>query len=247
MAIKELLSKTGSWVRNRKLNIHKNTGSASNITDKDAGARSQNLRNEELSASKLAITDKNSSLDAVQNAFGQLVEKLGGINAHLNRQINQHEELMGRIDKLPELLENYPAALENQKKVVDELIEQLKVGDFKDQRFIEAVEKIPAETVKQTGALTNISHQLSASADVDAQMSDGFNRFNSSLDKMAQNVASQTDGISQMSKTFAAGDRYLKYVIAKQNKRFMWTFFITTAVCFLAIAALVVALFMIKN
>jgi len=41
-----------------------------------------------------------------------------------------------------------------------------------------------------------------------------------------------------MSKTFAASDRYLKYIISRQNKRFMWIFIAAISVCVTAILIL---------
>jgi hypothetical protein len=43
----------------------------------------------------------------------------------------------------------------------------------------------------------------------------------------------------QMSKTFAASDRYLKYIISRQNKRFMWVFVIALGVCAVVILIMV--------
>ena len=51
------------------------------------------------------------------------------------------------------------------------------------------------------------------------------------LDRLNQTSMGQTDGILQMSKTFAASDRYLKYIISKQNKRFMWIFIAAISIC----------------
>jgi len=41
-----------------------------------------------------------------------------------------------------------------------------------------------------------------------------------------------------MSKTFAASDRYLKYIISRQNKRFMWIFVAAISICATAILIL---------
>ena len=48
----------------------------------------------------------------------------------------------------------------------------------------------------------------------------------------------ETDGILQMSKTFAASDRYLKYIISKHSKRFMWIFIAAISVCTVCILIL---------
>jgi len=186
----------------------------------------------------VAPIDKAQSLEKLQAGFDKLIEQLQGINEHLNRQVTQHEDLMGRMDKLPELLESFPAVVENQKQLTEQLFEQLKATAIKEQQFIDAVEKIPSETAKQTDALVDIDHQLAAAADTDVQMAESFNKFNETLDKLNQSTVGQTDGILQMSKTFSTSDRYLKYIISRQNKRFMWIFVIAISVCALAILIL---------
>jgi len=178
------------------------------------------------------------SLEKLQEGFDKLVNQLQGINEHLNRQANQHEELMNRIKQLPELLESFPEIVKNQKLVAEQLLEQLRTAGAKNEQFIDAVEKIPSETTKQTDALVDIDHQLAAAADIDVQMTENFNNFYQTLDKLNQSTISQTDGILQMSKTFATSDRYLKYIISKQSKRFMWIFIAAVSVCCVVILIL---------
>ncbi len=180
----------------------------------------------------------NEPLEKFREGFDKLVNQLEGINGHLNRQAEQHEALMERIKQLPGLLESFPAMVENQKKITEQLLEQLRSMAAKNEQFMDAVEKIPAETSKQTDALVEIDHQLAAAADIDVQMADNFNSFNRTLDKLNQSTTNQTDGILQMSKTFAASDRYLKYILSKQSRRFMWVFFTAISICTVAILIL---------
>jgi small-conductance mechanosensitive channel len=175
--------------------------------------------------------DRQESLEKLQQGFERLIEQLQGINEHLNRQANQHEELMSRIEQLPQMLESFPQVVENQKQITEQLIEQLRGAAAKNERFVDAVEKMPLETAKQTDALVNIDHQLAAAADIDVQMTESFNNFNQALDKLNESTIGHTDGVIQMSKTFAASDRYLKYIMAKQSRRFMWLFIAAISVC----------------
>jgi chromosome segregation ATPase len=178
------------------------------------------------------------SLEKLQAGFDKLISKLQDINDHLSHQVSQHEELMNRLDKLPELLKTYPAIIENQKLLTEQLIEQLKMTVLKEQQFVETVSKIPSETSKQTNVLISMDHQLAAAADADVQMAESFNKFNQTLDKLNQKTIEQTEGIEQMNKTFAASDKYFKQIIARQNKRFMWLFIITASICGLAVLIL---------
>ena len=54
------------------------------------------------------------------------------------------------MDKLPKLLESFPTVVENQKQLTEQLFEQLKANETKQYQFMDAVEKIPTETFKQT-------------------------------------------------------------------------------------------------
>ena len=51
------------------------------------------------------------------------------------------------------------------------------------------------------------------------------------MDKLDQSTLAQTDSIMQMSRTFATSDRYLKYIVSRQNKRFVWVFITAMGIC----------------
>lgn len=180
-------------------------------------------------------TDKTQSLEKLQEGFNTLLDQLKNINEQLGQQVVQHDNLMKHLEMMPKLLESFPDIITNQGRFTEQMLENLKVTTAKTQCFIDAVEKIPAETARQTSTLSSIDHQLAAAADADAQMAETFNKFSATLEKMDRSLGSQTEGIAQMTKTFAASDRYLKYLITRQNKRFMWIFITAVAVCIFVI------------
>jgi len=249
MSFKDVWTKTGGWLRDHKLapagdyqpevnqegllTPHPEPGET--VPDQPQA----DTQKDKIVVKALAPAKKQESLEKLQEGFNRLIDQLQGINEHLNQQVAQHEQLMGRIEQLPKLLGSFPELVENQKQSAQHLIEQLKAATARDQRFVDVVEKIPMETAKQTDALVNIDHQLAAAADSDVQMAESFNKFNDTLGKLNQTTGGQTDSIMQMSKTFATSDRYLKYLISRQNKRFMWIFMIALGICLVAILALV--------
>jgi len=248
MAFKNIWVKTAAWLRAHKLAPASeyqpevdNDGLLNPHIDTPeplSGEPQADTQNKKVVVKALGSVKKQESLEKLQDGFNQLIEQLQGINEHLNQQVAQHEELMGRIEQLPRLLGSFPELVENQKQSTEHLVEQLKTATAQDQRFVDVVEKIPMETTKQTDALVNIDHQLAAAADSDVQMTESFNNFNETLAKLNQTAGGQSDSIIQMSKTFATSDRYLKYLISRQNKRFMWIFVIAIGVCLVAILAL---------
>ncbi len=249
MTVKELWAQTSRWLRSHRL--FPTAGEQPQIDDDGLISQDDESTEPAVDASPRAETpsdkvvvravpqmDRQESLEKLQEGFNKLVTQLQGINEHLSRQADQHEDLIGRIEQLPRLLESFPDVVENQKRITEQLLEQLKASAAKNEQFFDAVDKIPNETAKQTDALVNIDHQLAAAADIDVQMTESLNSFNESLDKLNQSTVGQTDGIIQMSKTFAASDRYLKYIISKQNKRFMWIFIAAISVCVVSILIL---------
>ena len=249
MTIKDFLVKTSNWLSpNRQSRITKFRPQIDDegLINQDtrpaepagAQARPLGIQNDRLLVKTVQPAEKQQSIEKLEEGFNNLIKQLQGINQHLNRQVTQNEELMSRIEQLPKWLESFPDIVQNQRQITEQLIVQLKTAIAKDQQFINTVEKIPIETAKQTDALVDIDHQLAAAADTDVQMAESFNKFNESLDKLNQRTVSQTDSIVQMSRTFATSDRYLKYILSKQNRRFMWVFIAAIGVCVLAILIL---------
>ena len=243
MALKDLLNKTRDRLRSIKFTKSSDyqpevdkTGMLNEQAEATAGPEQPN---ESVLVKPVPPAEKNVQLEKLQEGFNQLIVQLHQVNEHLGRQLDQHQQLMTRMDKLPELLHSVPTAVENQVKVTEQTLEQLKASAAKDSQFIEAVERIPTETAKQTDALGSIDHQLAAAADCDAQMAQRFGKFTESLEELNQNTANQTDSIMQMSKTYAASDRYLKYILARDKKRMFWLFVISIGVCVFVLLALV--------
>jgi len=246
MTVKDFWSRTKSWLRVPRLSklrdyqlpIDDEGLISQDVASAESPEQSQPDQSNQVLVKTVQPDGKLESLEKLQAGFDKLIEQLQGINEHLNQQVVQHEDLMSRMDKLPKLLESFPAIVEDQKKLTEQLFEQLKAAATKDEQFIDAVEKIPTETAKQTDALVNIDHQLAAAADTDVQRTESFNKFNETLDKLNQSTAGQTDSIMQMSKTFATSDRYLKYIMSRQNKRFLWIFITAIGVCIITVLIL---------
>ena len=247
MALKNLWTKTSKWLRNQDLggfaDNNAQVGSdglinAESNTQSPTGESQAGQKNEVVVKTTAGAMDKTQSLEKMQQSFDKLVDRLQGIHEHLGRQVTQHEDLMSHIEQLPKILESFPAVVGNQSKLTEQLFEQLKTNMLKEQQFVETIEKIPAETAKQTDTLTSVNHQLAAAADIDVQMSEKFKKFNETLNKLDQSTQSQTESILQMSKTFVTSDRYLKYLMSKQNRRFMWIFTVAISVCFAVIVIL---------
>jgi len=248
MELKEFWTKTNKWLKNHRFSKVENyqpeldseglIKQQSETTEQSTPQPGEQPKTDQIIIKTSQSAGKSESLDKLQGSFNKLIDQLRAINENLGHQLSQQQNLLSQMDKMPELLESFPAVVEGQKKLTSQLIEQLKAASTRNQQFIDAVGKIPDETGKQTDALVNINHQLAASADTEVQMAENFNRFNQNIENLNQITAGQTDSILQMSKTFATSDRYLKYLISRQNKRFMWIFMTAIGVCLFAVLLL---------
>jgi len=248
MTLREILTGTSNWLRSRR---YEHAGHCEPLLDNDGlltmalepqedfeGTSSARSPHGPVVLNTVTTLDRRESAEKLQEGFNRLIGQLEQINDHLDQQLTQHQELMGRVKELPQLLESLPSAVENQKNLTSRLLEQLRTTAAKDQQFIDTVGRIPVETARQTDTLTLINHQLSAAADTDVQLAESFVKFKDTLDRLNHNTASNTEGIVQMSRTFAASDRYLKYVVTKLNKRYAWVLAIAISVCGAAICTL---------
>ncbi len=253
MTFRAILSGTASWLRARR---YEDGGRCEPAVDDDgllAGdfepdedvhdAQPAEVDGEPVVVNAVASVERREPAERLQEGLGQLVDQLEQINEHLSQQLTQNQELMGRVRQLPQLLESLPSAVQDQKQLTAQLLEQLRSTAVKDRQFSEIVGQIPVASARQTDALVEINHQLAASADIDVQMAQGFNKFRATLDRLNENTASNTEGILQMSRTFTASDRYLKYVVATLNRRYAWTLAFVLAVCTAIVASLLGVVF----
>lgn len=249
MTLREILSGTSSWLRAHR---YEQGGSCEPDLDDDglltAGldpeddfndTQSAAVESEPIVVKTVTSMDRREPMERLQEGFNQLVDQLQQINDHLDRQLSQHDDLMDRVKQLPHMLETLPSAVENQKQLTAQLLEQLKSTTAKDRQFMEVVERIPEETARQTDTLIDINHQLAAASDIDVQFAGSINKFKMALDRLNDNTMGNTEGILQMSRTFAASDRYLKDVVARLSRRYTWTLAGALGVCAAVIASLV--------
>ncbi|MBN1796009.1 MAG: hypothetical protein JW804_04990 [Sedimentisphaerales bacterium] len=254
--VKDFFTKTGKRIKLDKIikknNYRPEITDNGLLSDKAAKIKDEQLENiaqaeKNVLAKPVPPSEKNVQLEKLQEGFNNLIGQLQSINTNLNEQVHHQQQLIERLDKLPQMFESFAPSILNQQKLTEQMINELKSASIKNHQFIEAVESIPIETGKQTDALENIDHQLAAAADSDAQMAQAFNRFHQSIDKLDQSTANQTDGIMQMSKTFAASDRYLKYIMTRDKKRMFWTFVISLSICIIAILSMVGIILYLNN
>ncbi len=181
-----------------------------------------------LHSSPIAVKKKKDSAEMFNEAVNKLVDTLGGINENLDRQVQQNQQLVQRMDVLPDMLSTLPKAVEEQRQAFARVAEQLA-------RKVERDEKVAEE-------LAGIHEKVAASTEIDTQMSENFGKFSDTLGKLDQDTVCQTEWLQQISHTFLASERYMKHTLAKQQTRFYWVFGVSLGVCFFVVVALIIGI-----
>ena len=180
--------------------------------------------------------DKRDPVEKLKDGFDQLVRQLQGINEHLAQQLAQNKALMAQFEHLPGVFERLPELIENQRRTGDDLSAILAISQTKESQFAAMVERIPEETAKQNQVLETIERQLSNAVDVDKKMTQGFEQFGSTVDRLQSTAEHQAGSLDQLTRTFAASDEYFRMVMARQNKRLAWLLVSLVSVGLLTVA-----------
>jgi hypothetical protein len=188
-----------------------------------------------------AVRKKDNS-ELFSEAVTKLVDRLEQINASLSLQIQQNQRFVDRIDELPSMLKVLPEQADAQKKLAEELSSALKEQALRDEKLLQAVSAVGQNTSQQTLSLGKINETLGAASVGQARLENTFERFGETLDKLDVDTSVQTEWIGQMSRSFTAMDRYMKYMLDRQNSRLMWQFIILVGVALSAVIALVLSI-----
>jgi hypothetical protein len=193
------------------------------------------------------ITKKKDSAEIVGEAINKLVDRLEEINASISLQTQQNIQLVDKINQLPELLSSLPQQAQEQRQILQELSTELKNKAVNDHKIQETMAAMTEQSTEQINKLGQIEDHLQVAGRTGVQLCDTMNKFSQSLEKLDSNTITQTEWIQQMSRAFTATDRYLKYTLAQQQRRFMWIFAVGMVVSVVAIAGLILGIFLLSR
>ncbi len=111
------------------------------------------------------------SLDKLNGAFGQLIDKLESINDNFNRHLGQQDEMLKRFEVIPQLIQR-------QTELIEQTLEQINDQAQSTKKFTEIVARIPDESIRQTRELEKIKAQLTESSVSEKIMCEEFIKLN---------------------------------------------------------------------
>jgi phage-related tail protein len=186
-----------------------------------------------------AIVTKKDHVERFTDAVQQMVEKLEGIQRHLDRQVGQSEQLLNQMAQLPDLLSILPQSVGRQEEALRALLSQLQEKDRQDRQFLDTLSSLPDQAARQVQKLEEIHQQMAESLQSDNQLNHQVGQVCDTLNKLDRNTVSQTEWMEHVCRTFTLTDRYLKLTLAKQQRRFLWMMTIGMGICLLSVLGLV--------
>lgn len=186
------------------------------------------LRSPECEA---ALKKKKDSAELFNDAVNRLVEKLEGINTSLDLQVRQNEQLVLKMDALPQMLSALPGAVERQQEIFDEMADRMRQSAVLD--------------AKAYTELTGIHEKITASADNDAKMSEHFGHVAQTLTKIDEDTVQQTEWIQHMNRSLSESEQTLRESLHRQQVRFYLLFGLSLVISLVTILGLGFALFLL--
>jgi chromosome segregation ATPase len=189
-----------------------------------------------------AVARKKDPAERFTESVDKLVEKLEGINDNLSRQTKQNEYLVKKLEDLPRLLSPLPAAVNQQRDALVEMIEQLRRKAERDEAVAQTLSRLPELAGRQTESLEAIEDHLSTAADTDEKLTQTFQQVSESLGKLDAEVNGEIEWLQKMSQSFTENEKFLRDTLTAQQRKFFRLFAVVVGVSLAAITALVVIL-----
>jgi Mg2+ and Co2+ transporter CorA len=197
--------------------------------------------------SDAGVIRKKDSAEIFNEGINKLVDRLEEINAGISLRVQQNEQLLDKMNQLPDFLSGLPQHTREQREILQELVTELKAKSAGEQKMLDAVVDMTEQSVDQTRKLGSINEQLVTSAKTDRQMCDNMGRFGDSLGRLSAETNTQTEWMQHLSRALDATDQYVKLTLARQQNRFMWVFAISMTVSVMAIIGLVLGIWLFNR
>lgn len=160
------------------------------------------------------------------------------------------EQIVFQKESVPEKKDKTEVLVEAFEKLVDKLDNINSTFNRqidRDEKIAEILSELPSYAAGQSESLREITEMMKDSSQNNSELSRNFCEFNGTLDKLNSSTIQQSNMLAHMNNTFASSDRYLKHIVEKQNRRFMWMFYSAIGICTFALVSTVAAVVLLLN
>lgn len=195
----------------------------------------------------MAVIRKKDNAELFTDAMDRLVNRLEEINAGISLRVQQNEQLLEKMNQLPDYLSGLPQHTQKQSEILQELVTELKSKSSNDQKMLDAVADMTEQAAAQSSKLGSINEHLQFSNKTELKISDNMERLGDSMNRLNDQSVTQSEWIGHLSRSLAATDQYVKLTLARQQSRFMWVFAISMAVCMIAVVGLIIGIWLMNR
>jgi len=190
---------------------------------------------------------KEKQLVAMEEGFNRLVQVLESIDDNVSQQREQGSQVNERLAALAELSRLLPESVESQSKMVQGLREEIQNQGLRHQQLADTVKTLPELTQSQVDKLGEINRHMESSIETEAQMLESFNRFDHSVQGMANHTKAQAMSLANIGEMMERNEQRLQEMVRRQNRRFSWLVGIIMVGSLAAIAAVVMLVLYINK
>ena len=197
-------------------------------------------QDEQDSALAPRLGRKDQQLVTMEDGFGRLVDVLESINDNVVRQGEQNVKMNSRLE---ELARSLPELAREQKGIILNISKQLHNQTLTNSQLAELLKDMPDLQQGQVNRLGEIKEQVEISAETAVRMAESFNRFDGSLQGVANQSKAQTVSLANIGNLLEQKELNLQKTLAKQNRRFAWLVGLAVLIILAAIAVLILLIF----
>ena len=179
---------------------------------------------------------RDAAINHLQEGFSALTGLMGAVRESLEKQSQRHDELMGVLSSLPEVLRSIPESGAAQTETLRAIAEQIKYQNTQQAKLGEILEKVAETGGDQREMLDGLRERIENLNEQDRHIADSLNGVGSAMQGVSRNSQTSAQVLEQMRDNINTREGELQRILAKQGTRY--TIMLAIAI-FLAIAALV--------
>lgn len=197
----------------------------------------------ERSPSPLARWSKrDQTLNRLQEGYERLNGVIEEIQKHLAAQGERTDRICGALEQVARSMTDMTSLSRHHAEALESIAGHIEAGNARLGQMAEGVNEIPKASRSQTEAINGIRKQLEMSAEQNLVTSQTMEKLSTAISALGEVNTTQIEALSQMNRKADDQNERLGKLIARQNKRFIMLFIVTTVLAVAAIAAAIVGM-----
>lgn len=179
---------------------------------------------------------RDAAISHLQDGFNTLTDLMGGIKQNLEQQGRRHEEMMGFISQLPQVMQSLPENSRVQGETLKAIHQQLAAQNMQQEKLSDILDKMSDNGTDQRGMIEQLRERVESFREQDQQIVEHMQSVGAAMQKVSHTSSTSASVLENLRDGLGQRDAQLERVLNRQNTRF--TTMLAIAI-FLSVAALV--------